>query len=125
MLYPITASTDSHEKKFLGKAKTLLFVKSFTVEGVLEAIKTGKTVGMFIPSPNEISIYGPDELVGIAEIYIEDFMPYHDEIAKDEAHLLWMYLGGHPEKKKEIEELHKRWRELIKEKLPFVNLDNY
>jgi len=125
MLYPITASTDSHEKKFLGKAKTLLFVKSFTVEGVLEAIKTGKTVGMFIPSPNEISIYGPDELVGIAKIYIEDFMPYHDEIAKDEAHLLWMYFGGHPEKKKEIKKLHKRWRELIKEKLPFVNLDNY
>lgn len=125
ILWPITASTDSHNMEHLGKAKTLLFVKSFTEEEVLSAIKNKKTVGIFNPEKDNIFLYGPDELVSIAEIYIEDFMPFHDELAKEEAYLLHLYFGGHTEKKKDIREFHKKWKQLLKEKLPFVNFENY
>lgn len=95
--FPIIGVTDSHTMldgmTIFGKNYTIVFIEDLSEEGILSAIRDGKTVSIDGVGTNLVC-HGSLRLIKYASFLLKHYFPLHDSVVQTEGDLMQRILEG-------------------------------
>ena len=115
---PVLGNSDSHgtvNKDWFQEAKTIVFAKSNSREGIIEAVKGQYTAAMDEYRGQHPHFHAPFRMVRYALFLWENYFPLHHELCYEEGRLMRAYINGDPSAKARLEALKGQTIRLMEE----------